>query len=126
MNSLSIVGAFIMTLSLLAYGIGSISLSRFRIIGSIVLIFLSLGIVFDIAAIVLMVLGAKGTPFTLHGLLGYSAFLMMLSDTIWAWYLYFKHGIDSPINNKYHWFARFAYLWWVVAYLTGSLIVLWR
>lgn len=126
MNPISIIGAFIITLSLLAYGMGSISLSRFKSIDSIVLIFLSTGVVFDLAAIVLMVLGAKGTPYTLHGFIGYIAFLIMLSSTIWTWRIYFKKGIDAPASSKHLKFAKFAYLWWVLAYITGSLIVLWR
>lgn len=126
MNPLSIVGAFIITLSLLAYGIGSISLSRFRIVGSIVLIFLSLGVIFDLAAIILMMIGAKASPFSLHGVIGYFAFIVMLIDAIWAWCLYFKKGIDTHVNTKYLRYSRLAYFIWVLAYFTGSLIVLWR
>lgn len=126
MNPISIVGAFIITLSLLAYGIGSISLTRFRIVGSIVLIFLSLGVIFDLVAIVLMFIGAKGSPFSFHGTIGYSAFIIMLVDTIWAWRLYLKNGVDVRVDKKYLRFSRIAYFWWVLAYFTGSLIVLWR
>jgi hypothetical protein len=126
MNLISIVGAFIITLSLLTYGIGSISLLRFKIISLVALIFLSAGIIFDITAIVLMVIGAKGTPFTFHGFVGYIAFLVMLIDTIWVWATYFKNGIDAPIGKNLHRYTKYAYLCWVAAYLTGSLIVLWR
>jgi hypothetical protein len=126
MNPLSIVGAFIITLSLLAYGIGSISLIRFRIVGSIVLIFLSLGVLFDVAAITLMIIGASGKPFTLHGILGYSALIVMFIDTILVWRVYFKHGIDAYVKRKFLRYPKYAYLWWIIAYLTGSLIILWR
>ncbi|MCY1722203.1 hypothetical protein OU798_17750 [Prolixibacteraceae bacterium Z1-6] len=126
MNPLAIVGAFIITFSLLAYGIGSISLIRFKIVGSIVLIFLSLGLVFDMAAIALMIVGARETSFTLHGLLGYSAYLVMLVASIGVWRVYFKHGIDSRITKPLLRYTKFAYLWWVIAYFTGSLIILWR
>ena len=115
-----------MTLSLLAYGIGSISVSRFKIVGSIVLIFLSLGVIFDFAAIICMVKGARGTPFTFHGFVGYLSLLVMLIDTIWAWRIYFKHGLDEPVSVRYLWFSRFSYFFWVMGYLTGSLIVLFR
>lgn len=126
MEPIAVVGAFIITLSLLTYGIGSITLIRFKIIGSIALVFLTIGVILDVSAIVLMMIGAKGTPFTLHGFIGYLAFLIMLIDTIWVWVSYFKNGIDSRVSNKLFTFAKYAYLCWVIAYLTGSLIVLWR
>lgn len=126
MNQISIVGAFIITLSLLAYGIGSITLLRFKIVSTIVLIFLTTGVIFDATAIVLMMIGAQGTPFTLHGLVGYIAFLVMLIDAICFWMAYFKNGIDSPVSKNLQRYAKYAYLYWVIAYLTGSLIVLWR
>lgn len=126
MNQISIVGAFIITLSLLAYGIGSITLLRFKIVNTIVLIFLTTGVIFDATAIVFMVIGAQGTPFTIHGFMGYIAFIVMLIDAIWFWVAYFKNGIDSPVSKNLRRFAKYAYLYWVFAYLTGSLIVLWR
>lgn len=126
MNPLSIVGAFIITLSLLAYGIGSISLSRFKNVGSVVLIFLSIGVIFDLAAIIFMIKGAEGTPFTFHGFVGYLAFLVMLTDTICAWAIYVRRGLDSVIGKGYLWFSRIAYFLWIMGYITGSLIVLYR
>lgn len=126
MNQISIIGAFIITLSLLAYGIGSITLFRFKIVSIVVLIFLTTGLIFDATAIVFMVIGAQGTPFTLHGFVGYLAFFVMLIDAICFWVVYFKNGIDSPVSKKLLRYAKYAYLYWVFAYITGSLIVLWR
>lgn len=126
MNPISIVGAFIMTLSLLSYGIGSISLSRFRIVGSVVLIFLTMGIIFDITAIACMIIGAKGSPFSIHGVAGYIAFCVMLISTIWAWSVYFKKGVDAPVTPKFLWYSRLAYFLWFTGYLTGSLTILYR
>lgn len=126
MNPISIAGAFVITLSLLAYGVGSISLSRFRIIATPVLLFLSLGVLLDLMAIVLMIIGAQDTPFTLHGFIGYTAFFIMVADTIMVWRLRIKKGKDAVVGKKHLRFARFAYFCWVLAYLTGSLIILWR
>ena len=126
MNSLAIIGAFVITLSFLAYGIGSISLVRFRIVGRIVVAFLSLGVVLDIVAIGLMMLGSKGTPFTFHGFLGATAFFVMLVDTVWSWRMYFTHGRDCRALKSHIIYTKAAYLFWVLAYFTGSLIVIWR
>ena len=126
MNPLAIIGAFVITLSFLAYGVGSISLVRFRIVGRIVVTFLSIGVILDIVAITLMVLGSKGSPFTLHGFLGATAFLVMLVEAIWCWKMYIAQGRDSKANKTHIIYTKTAYLFWVVAYFTGSLIVIWR
>lgn len=126
MNPISVVGAFVITLSLLSYGIGSITLIRFKMIGNITLTFLSVGIIFDISATTLMIIGARDTPFSLHALVGYTAFLVMLITTIWAWFTYFKKGIDSSVSKWLRAYTKFAYLCWVCAYFAGSLTILWR
>lgn len=126
MNPLAIIGAFVITLSFLAYGIGSISLVRFNTVGGIVVTFLSLGVVLDIVAIALMILGSKGSPFTLHGFLGATAFLVMLVDALWCWKIYIASGRDCKAHKTHIIYTKAAYLFWVVAYFTGSLIVIWR
>nr|WP_321356980.1 hypothetical protein [uncultured Draconibacterium sp.] len=126
MSPLAIVGAFVITLSFLAYGIGSISLVRFRIVGRIVVAFLSIGVVLDIVAIGLMMLGSKGSPFTLHGFLGATAFFVMLVDTVWSWRMFLAFGRDCKARKNHIIYTKAAYLFWVLAYFTGSIIVIWR
>ncbi|QIA08408.1 hypothetical protein [Draconibacterium halophilum] len=126
MNPLAIIGAFVITLSFLAYGIASISLVRFRIIGRIVLLFLTMGVLLDLIAISLMILGSKGNPFTLHGFLGALAFFVMLIGAVWCWKIYFSFGRDCRAGKNHIIYTKAAYLFWVVAYFTGSLIVIWR
>ncbi len=125
MNPLAIIGAFVITLSFLAYGIGSISLVRFKMIGRIVLVFLTMGIIFDVTAITLMAIGSTGEPYTLHSLVGAMAFLVMLVNTVWCWSVFIRRGIDSKARNKHIIYTKAAYLFWVLAYLAGSIIVIW-
>lgn len=126
MNVYTMLGALIMTLSFLAYGIGSVSLERFKIVAIIVLIFLSFGVFLDITAIALMIIGAGGKLFTLHAILGYSALFVMIVNTAWAWKVYLKDGIDAPIGIPLYKYTRFAYFWWVVSYLSGIIIIIYR
>ncbi len=126
MNPISVVGAFIITLSFLSYGVGSIYLLRFKKVSSVVLIYLTLGICFDFTAILCMIAGADDPSFTPHGILGYIAFLLMLISTIGMWRIYLKHGKNAPVEKRFMYYSRFAYLFWVIAYFTGSLIVIWR
>jgi len=124
MKIISLIGAFLITFALLSYGVGSISLQRFREVSRGVLGFLSVGIVLDLVAITCMIIGSRNTPFTLHGLLGYSAFIVMLVDVILVWRVYLKEGLNARINRNLHLFAKLAYLWWVIAYITGSLLII--
>ncbi|WP_321373072.1 hypothetical protein [uncultured Draconibacterium sp.] len=126
MNPLAIIGAFIISLSFLAYGIGSISLVRFKSIGRIVVVSLTMGVLFDLTAITLMSIGAGGTPYTLHGLVGAVAFLVMLVDTIWVWVVIVRRGRDSKAQKEHILYTKIAYLFWVIAYFAGSIIVIWR
>lgn len=126
MSILSIIGAIIITLALLSYGIGNISVQRFKVVTPGVLIFISLGVLLDLIAVTFMILGSKKSPFSLHGILGYSAILTMLTDFILIWRTYLQNGWDSAISKPVIIYSRFAYAWWVIAYITGSLLVIWK
>jgi len=78
----------------------------------------------DIAATVLMIIGSPNSPFTLHGFLGYSALLAMVTDTILMWRFRLSHDVDATVAQGLHLYSRYAYLWWGVAFVSGSLLVI--
>lgn len=124
MNTLSIVGAIIVTLALISYSIGIISEQVKKKIIPRVLVFLTLGVVLDVTATLFMILGSKNSPFTVHGFVGYSALVVMLIELVRIWKLYNKEGINAEVPKGLHLYSRVAYIWWVVAYITGSLIAM--
>lgn len=123
MNPLLIAGSIIVTAALAAYSIAIITEQVKKIINSTTMIFITAGIVLDIAATVCMIIGSPNSPFTFHGFLGYSALLVMLIDAILIWRTYLSEGINSKASKFLHLYSRYAYLWWVVAYITGALLV---
>jgi len=125
MNILSIIGAFLITLALLSYGIAYITVQRFKIITPGILSFLTLGVALDLAAVTLMIIGSSKSAFSLHGILGYTATTTMLIDLVLIWKCYFKNGFDSRIRSSVLLYSKIAYAWWIIAYLTGSLLVIW-
>jgi hypothetical protein len=125
MQPLAIVGAFIITLALLSYGIGSIAIQRFKIVTPGVLIFLTLGVLLDIVAVSFMIFGSDKGAFTPHGILGYSAMITMIVNLVLIWWWYFKNGFDTIISNSILLYSKIAYGWWVIAYITGSVLVIW-
>ena len=84
-------GAFVITFSLLSYGIGSISLQRFKVVSTGVLVFLTIGIVLDIIAATLMIMGSENTPFSIHGFIGLSAIAVMFADIVLLWRYFRKY-----------------------------------
>ncbi len=124
MNALSVTGATIVTLALISYSIGIISEQVKRKIIPRVLIFITLGVVLDVTATIFMILGSKNSPFTLHGFIGYSALFLMLIELVKVWRAYNKSGMRADVPKGLHMYSRFAYIWWVVAYITGSLIAM--
>ena len=125
MNILSLFGAFLITLALLSYGIASIAIQRFKIVTTGMLIFLSLGVILDLIAITFMISGSTKGIFTLHGILGYSATLTMVTDLFLILKSYFKNGFDSVIDNSVLLFSKIAYAWYLFVYITGSLLIIW-
>ena len=123
MNTLLIAGSIIVTAALISYSIAVITEQVKKIINRTTLVFITLGITLDITATLFMIIGSPNSPFTLHGFLGYSALAVMLIDSSLIWRNYLKHGIDATVGKALHLYSRYAYLWWVVAYVTGALLV---
>ena len=123
MKTVLIIGTLIVNLALIFYSIGIITEQVRHTLSRKVLGFVSVGLIFDITATILMIIGSENPAFTAHGLLGYSSLTGMLIDAILLWRLARKNGINSKVPGGLHWYTRIAYAWWLAAYITGALIV---
>jgi len=126
MNALISLGTTFVTFALVAYSIAIITEQRKKILRIRILVFLTLGVGLDITATIFMILGSPKGGFSLHGLLGYSALLGMLIEAFLIWRIKVKSGTYSVIPEGVHQFSRYAYIWWIVAFITGGLIVAMR
>ncbi len=124
MKPIIITGAIVVTLALASYSIAIITEQMTKKLSKKVLLFLTIGIILDIAATIMMIIGSSNGPFTLHGWVGYSALAFMLVDTYLLWNVKFKFGLNSAVPSGTHLYSRFAYIWWVLAYITGSMLVM--
>ena len=122
MTPILIAGTIIVNLALIFYSIGIITEQRQHRVTGKVLIFLTMGVVFDVVATVCMIIGSTNPPFSLHGILGYSSLTAMVVETSLAWRHRLREG-DREVSGALHWYSRLAYLWWLAAYITGALIV---
>ena len=126
MKPIIIVGTIFVHLALIAYGVGIINEQIKHKVTRFVLIFLGLGLFFDVVATVCMIIGSGRGFITTHGLLGYSCLLLMAIDSVLVFIHYFKNG-SQQVPRSLHLFSRYAYTWWVVAaYITGGLIAYMR
>lgn len=123
MNYLTTIGAVVVTLALTFYSIGIITEQRTRLISARVIGFVSFGLLFDITATVLMIVGSSRPMFTWHGIIGYCALTLMMIDTTFLWQHRLMHSTETLVARRIHLYSRFAYTWWVAAYITGALLV---
>ncbi|RKX21082.1 MAG: hypothetical protein DRP35_05000 [Candidatus Zixiibacteriota bacterium] len=122
MKPILMAGTTIVVFALLFYTIGIITEQRLHRVTKKVLFFLTFGVIFDISATVCMIIGSSKGWFTLHGFLGYSSLGAMLLETFFAWQYNLKNG-EVEVTKFLHIYSRIAYIWWVVAFISGGLLV---
>jgi len=126
MSPILIVGTTIVNLALVAYSIAIITEQRQKRVNNRVMVFLTVGVLLDIVATVCMVAGSTHSFMSSHGFLGYSALLAMLIDFIILLRYRRHNGPDLLVSKSLHLYSRYAYAWWVGAYITGAVIVAMR
>ena len=121
MNPTIIKAVIVVTCALISYSIAVITEQRKSSITKFVLTFLTLGVALDIASTVLMIMGSSGI--TYHGFIGWSALTVMLIDAILIWRYWLKNK-SATISRELNLYTRYAYGWWVVAYIAGAIIAM--
>ncbi len=122
MKTITLIASVIVTLALASYSIGILTEQFKKLLTPRVIIFVTAGIFLDIIATSMMIIGSSNSPFTIHGILGYSSLTLMLIDAILLWRLKVQKGYVAVPQNL-HIYSRIAYIWWVLAYITGALLV---
>ena len=119
MNPTIIKAVIVVTCALVAYSIGVIIEQRRKSISGTVLTFLTIGVTLDITSTVLMILGSSGI--TYHGFIGWSALSVMLVDAVLIWRFWGKNK-GAAVTHGLNLYTRWAYGWWVIAYILGAII----
>jgi len=121
MNPYTRLGVVLVTLALAFYTIGTVGQQRARRVTLSVLTYLTVGVTFDIVATAFMILGS-GKALSLHGVLGYSALAAMLVEVAMTWRWRRARG-EEPIGPRMALYGRLAYGYWVIAFISGGLLV---
>ena len=123
MNIFLSYGTKIVILALIAYSVAILTEQKIHRVSNRVIIFITAGIILDITATVFMIIGSSNTPFTLHGFIGYSSLAAMLVDTVFIWKHRLSLGSEEAVPRSLHLYSRYAYIWWIIAFITGGLLV---
>lgn len=123
MNTYLQLGSGIVIFALIAYSIGVITEQRKKVLSPMVLAFITIGVLLDITATIFMIMGTSKSGITLHGVIGYSSLFVMLVDAILLWRHRMQHGMNTAIRKDLHKYTLYAYSWWVLAFITGLLLV---
>ena len=123
MKTVSMIASLVVTLALIFYSIGFSKENRKKLVTGHVLLFYTIGVCLDITATILMIIGSSKGMLTVHGMIGYSSLLGMLTDTILLWRHNISQGSGTEVNRGLHIYSRIAFTWWVIAYITGGLLV---
>ena len=119
MNPTIVKAVIVVTFALVFYSIGVILEQRRSRITRAVLAFLAIGVTLDITSTVLMILGSS--HITIHGFIGWSALAAMLTDAVLIW-RHWTRQKDGVVSRGLNLYTRYAYSWWVVAYIAGAVI----
>ena len=124
MKPIIVIAIVIIHLALISYGIGIITEQIKHRVTRFTLVFLALGLTFDLIATIFMITGAGRGFLTKHSMLGYSCLMAMAVDSVLALRHRLKHG-DQKVTYALHLYSRYAYFWWVMgAYVTGGFLAL--
>lgn len=121
MKPYTLIAVTIVTIALLAYTVGTVAQQRSRRVTGTVVGFLTAGVFLDIVATVFMILGS-GKLLSLHGLLGYTALAGMMAEVVVTWRWRMSRD-DAPITGGMALYSKIAYGYWVLAFLSGGLLV---
>ena len=124
LNPLLIAGMTVVNFALITYSLACFFEVRKRRLSAQVLGFFTAGVLLDITATTLMILGSRKIPITPHGILGYTALAAMLTDVILLWRQKKIKGLNGEISKKLHIYSTIAYCWWVIAYIAGAMLVM--
>lgn len=124
LNPLIITGMIIVTGALILYSIAIYYERKFQTAALKVLSFYSSGVVLDITSTTFMILGSRHIPITPHGLLGYSALIVMIIDVCLIWRHNRKNGVKIKLSKFLHIYSLIAYSWWILAFIAGGLLVM--
>jgi EamA domain-containing membrane protein RarD len=118
-----VAAIIIVNLALISYTIFVIFAHKKKNAHNKVVFFITAGVICDITATICMIIGSENSPFSLHGIMGYTALLAMFIDAVSIWKHRIKFDSQTSFPKWLNIYSKISYSWWIIAYITGSIIV---
>ncbi len=123
MKPILLAGVIIVNFALLAYTLFIIQEHKKKRATKMLLSFLTVGVVLDVIATICMISGSENSPFSPHGILGYSSLGGMLLDMVLIWRFKLQNGSKVTFSKGLNLYSKIAYSWWILAFITGAILV---
>ena len=117
-----VVGVIFIHIALVLYSIFIYKERKYKRATNGVVGFITTAVLFDISATICMMIGTVEDWLTLHGVLGYTAVVVMVTDAIFIWKHRNKHGSEVPFSDTLNRNSKLGYILWLVALGTGELL----
>jgi hypothetical protein len=121
MNPLLTTGVIIVIFAFSSYLTAIVTLLRRRAPTPWMRAFLTAGVLLDATSTSFMIAGSRRIPLTFHGILGYSAFLLMLIDLVLVWRFFRRNG-PKVLSRPLHRYSLAAFSWWTLAFIAGPIV----
>ena len=59
-----------------------------------------------------------------HGMIGYLSLAAMITDTALSYLSVKRHGVNFPLSKRFMRWSQVAFAYWVLAYITGAILVM--
>jgi hypothetical protein len=123
MNKFLFAGMGVVTAALILYTIFILLKNKNKFLNARICTVLSFGVLFDISGTILMIIGSKKLPLTVHGIIGYTALSGMIIETLLIWRHLLKFG-NRELNKSLNMYTWIAYTWWLIAYFAGGALAI--
>lgn len=124
MSFIIISGVILIHIALVFYTIFIVKLHRHKRATRGLLGFITAAVITDISATACMMLGTVEEYFTLHGILGYTALLVMVTDAIFIWKHQNRFGSEVSFSKSLVRNSKLGYVLWLSAFFTGEMVAL--
>lgn len=122
MSHVIIAGVILIHIAFICYSVFIYKEHKYKRATKGLLVFITTAVIFDVSATVCMMIGVAEEYFTLHGVLGYSALLVMVIDAVYIWKHYNKFGSEVPFSKTLNRNSKLGYVLWLIAFFTGEML----
>jgi len=120
MPAVIIAGVMLIHIAFILYTIFIYKEHKYKSAKNGLLLFITLAVSFDISATLCMMIGTAKEYFTIHGILGYTALLVMVIDAVLIWKHKMNKGNEVPFSKGLNNYSKFSYILWIIAFATGE------